>query len=495
MTAPRWSPLAVALALSLASTARADGAFPSESAVFLPASAPKEILLATNFGLLLSQDRGATFAYACENPLISAYGNNVGLYQVSDDGTILADTGAGLFRSTDGACGWQQAGGALANVPVLDAAFDPTLQGFVLALAAPNLDQGTIHASTDDGATFGPPLWSGNANLTGVEFSRSQPGRVYVTGNAACPGIPGGSAFLLRSDDRGATWTTFDLSALGRVVLRIAQVDPTDPDTVYFRLTELGAGGGDLLVWTRDGGRTLEPALRLESAMAAFLRARDGTLYVASTQDELYRLTPGSPRWQRLVGGAHLRCLAESQGTLYGCGDNYRDLMALGASVDHGQSFCPLVQFKQIQGLLGCANVQQQCAAMWTGLSHGLCPGDAGPCPEAIDAGPCLVEDDGGQAIVDLGALPTRDAGPCTLDASTPAGGDGGATDGGEDGGDEAAGGTTDGGPGQVGSRDGGSPLRAGPTSCRGCGQGGESDLAIAFALLAAGARRRVSDA
>ena len=481
----------IGLALLAAPLARADGAFPSELGAFFPAGQPNEIVLATNFGLLISSDQGQTFDYVCEQPLITSPGNNVVLYQVADDGTILADTGAGIFRSGD-ACGWSQAGGALVNVPVVDAAFDPTRPGVVFALANPAFDQAAIQASTDDGATFGPPLWSGNADLHGVEFSRSQSGRVYVTGNAACPGQNNGPAFLLRSDDSGATWTTYDLSALGDVILRIAQVDPKDPATVYFRLTALG-GGGDWLVTTHDSGATLKPSLRLGRApMSAFLRATDGSLYVASSQDELFRLSPGASVWQRLVGGAHLGCLAEAQGAIFGCGDDFRDAMALGSSSDQGQTFCPLFQYKQLNGLLGCAAVQQQCATTWQQIAREFCPGDAGPCPEAIEAGPCLVEGDGGQFAVGADPLPAGDGGVCALVASW--GADGGPADGGSSA--QADGGTV------ASVRDGGSAADAAlggpppvPRPATGCGCGASEGLPQGFALTLLGlvllARRR----
>src|SRR4029077_19852671 len=59
-------------------TARADGAFPDELQVFLPASPPNRILLTTNFGLLRSDDDGQSFSYLCE-PTVGT-GNNISLY-------------------------------------------------------------------------------------------------------------------------------------------------------------------------------------------------------------------------------------------------------------------------------------------------------------------------------------------------------------------------------------------------------------------------------
>src|SRR5436305_14459038 len=48
--------------------ARADGAFPASEAILLPADRPNSIGLATNFGLILSEDGGASWQWTCERP-------------------------------------------------------------------------------------------------------------------------------------------------------------------------------------------------------------------------------------------------------------------------------------------------------------------------------------------------------------------------------------------------------------------------------------------
>src|SRR6185436_11358009 len=55
----------VALA-ALGGQAAADGAFPDSSQILLPATRPHRIVLVTNFGLIISEDDGATWEWACE---------------------------------------------------------------------------------------------------------------------------------------------------------------------------------------------------------------------------------------------------------------------------------------------------------------------------------------------------------------------------------------------------------------------------------------------
>src|SRR5437868_11098487 len=110
----RWAAsCAVALLGSLVGApraARANGAFPDEFSVHFPPDAPHRILIGANFGLLVSEDDGATWRYSCE-PWVVAGSNaalasaNVGFYQVTATGAILANS-VNLTRSSDVACTW-----------------------------------------------------------------------------------------------------------------------------------------------------------------------------------------------------------------------------------------------------------------------------------------------------------------------------------------------------------------------------------------------------
>ena len=73
------------------STVFANGAFPDEFSIHFPPGSPHTILLGANFGLLVSNDDGATWRYSCEpyvttgsSAALSSY--NVGYYQVTLDG-------------------------------------------------------------------------------------------------------------------------------------------------------------------------------------------------------------------------------------------------------------------------------------------------------------------------------------------------------------------------------------------------------------------------
>src|SRR5262245_60647608 len=51
--------------LASAETAHANGALPASLGILLPADKPQEVVLATNFGLIISRDAGATWLWTC----------------------------------------------------------------------------------------------------------------------------------------------------------------------------------------------------------------------------------------------------------------------------------------------------------------------------------------------------------------------------------------------------------------------------------------------
>ena len=64
-----WRTAAIAATAGVAlwsARAWANGAFPDSSAILLSADRPDQIILATNFGLIISEDDGQTWSWTCE---------------------------------------------------------------------------------------------------------------------------------------------------------------------------------------------------------------------------------------------------------------------------------------------------------------------------------------------------------------------------------------------------------------------------------------------
>ncbi len=123
-----------------APTARANGAFPDEFSIHFPQNAPDRILVGANFGLMASDDRGATWRYVCEPWVTTGSSDplaviNVIFYQVGPDGAVFANTTDGRFnRSGDGGCTWTRSGGAIDGAAVTDFFPSPTDPSFVVAV-------------------------------------------------------------------------------------------------------------------------------------------------------------------------------------------------------------------------------------------------------------------------------------------------------------------------------------------------------------------------
>jgi photosystem II stability/assembly factor-like uncharacterized protein len=359
----------------------ANGAFPDEFSIHFPPTSPHTILLGANFGLLVSNDDGATWRYSCEpyvttgsSAALSAY--NVGYYQVTPDGVILADS-FNLTRSADMGCSWPMV--SVPNVPpdyLSDIFAGQGATPLVLGIVT-GLNTSSIVLSLDAGATFGAPVYTTSSLLTGAEQARSQSLVAYATTIS-----PSGTvATLLRSGDIGQTWTPFNLAVAQFAQPSILAIDPLDENTVYLRVT---TGLTDSIVVTNDGGATFRTLLTINDNFRAFLRAGDGTLYAGTMNGALYVLSPGVEEFETRTG-PHLRCLGQRPGTsrIYACGNYLTDGFSIGYSDDGALTFQKLMSFPDLLGPLTCPQVQQACAAHWNRIQAVLGISDAGPSPDA----------------------------------------------------------------------------------------------------------------
>src|SRR4051794_33988458 len=200
--------LLVALPVALAAgPARANGALPSSYGILLPADKLQQVVLATNFGMIISEDGGTSWRWTCEQPETS-FGYLYGVGPAPRDRFYALSPEKGLAISDDGSCSWQRAGGALASAVASDFFVDRANPDRVLAVGATvdpdggDIGPPSLFESADAGATFGAaPLYSApaGANIVSVEIARSNPMVVYV----AIYRTPNRHPRLLRSSDGG----------------------------------------------------------------------------------------------------------------------------------------------------------------------------------------------------------------------------------------------------------------------------------------------------
>ncbi len=363
----QWAGWILAVTVAVAARpARADGAFPDAQTILVPADRPAEILLATNFGVLASEDAGRSWIWSCEQP-VNSYGR---LYQMGPAPAhrLYAVAGGNLIFSDDDACGWQVAGGALADQLCEDAFVDPTDPTRVVAAGLASGAAGavyTVFESTDGGATFARTLYTGAPGdlVTGLEIAASDPMTIALAlsrGAAAAP-------TLARSSNGGASWQLVDLTpALGGGQVRIVAIDPTDDDRVWLRA--IGTGGDALALATRGGATVAVPLSFDSGALAAFTRTAGGTLLAAGTvagAPVLFRSTDGGTTFVALAAPPHILALAERAGTVYAATDTASEPFAEATSTDEGTTWQPGLAFTNVAAIAPCLKgiCQTDCAA------------------------------------------------------------------------------------------------------------------------------------
>jgi hypothetical protein len=354
------------LGLCPSRAARANGAFPESFQLLLPEDRPGEIILATNFGLILSDDAGATWTWTCERMPETDQGYLYAVGAPPTDRLFAISPGAGLALSNDDSCTWSRAAGSLTPITASDVFPDQTKDSMtVYAVAAPasGAAPSSIYASADGGLTFGAALFTAPKNgiIQGVESARSDPKTIYVAMYIDLV-VDGGTMLLpqiVRSTDGGMTWTTTDVTAsLGMNFFYIVAVDPTDPMTLTVRVIEEGL---NTLAISHDGGQTFTKALSFAGGVfTAYARLGSGTIlvggYVIATAHG-FRSTDGGKSFVdwTVPSNPHIRALAERDGKLYAAAKNYTDGWAVGVSTDEGLTFQPLMKYDDVKSIRACA--------------------------------------------------------------------------------------------------------------------------------------------
>jgi hypothetical protein len=377
--------------------AQANGAFPGSLRVFAPPGAPEEILLATNFGLISTANGGQRWDWVCEHgdALLAA------IYEIGPGARprLYAAGPIGLAISTDGACSWTAF--PEMQAAVLTGLFaDPADETRVWVVArprqAPPGDGFGLYLSTDGGATFGEPRYRVplGSTIDSVESARTRPQRLYLTVSRG--GQPP-RVEIVRSDDGGTTFTVFDLSAATRGdQLRIAAVDPVDPDRLYLRVQGFP---DERLVLSRDGGQTVVDALVIpQGRLSSFVRRGDGSLVAGGISDArggtVHVSTDGGSSFELRSTAIRPGALAEREGVLWASTDNIQDGFALARSRD-AASWEPVARYADVAGTKACPErtlLPQTCAAaciqeLVRGVFSEQTCGASTPRPRPPDAG------------------------------------------------------------------------------------------------------------
>jgi hypothetical protein len=386
--------LASALSVSIApARALADGAFPDELTLFAPKDKPRQVIVSTNFGLIVTNDDTQTWSWVCEQAITTLPFNYVvGPPPLDIAYALNVD---GVFVSND-LCRWTQAKLGMMAKLVNDVFPDPSDGRHVLALARPTTTSTPtdyLLESKDGGFNFDDVLFAAppGGRLESVEIAKSDPRRIYMVMSLTKPI----RRILLRSTDAGMHWDMIDQSAFLRPagnpmasprLMLILQVDPTNPLLIYLRVLRNSPDASDEVAISDDGGSTLRTLFKLPGTvkMSCFLLLLDGKIVVGTRSGGFisgdHGVTFGD--WTAL----QLRGLAYRDGTIYAAADNFADGFAAGASTDLGQTWKPILTFDRIGPPLDCPEVHTACDSQYPGLEmmFGI---DGGVSAPAVDGG------------------------------------------------------------------------------------------------------------
>lgn len=367
--------------------------FPEARDVLLRPGAD-DVVLVTNFGLVLRASDGTGWDFVCEEQIGGLLSQRVAM---DANGRLFVPGGAGFFRSAD-SCEWSRA------VPISEVRsfsavlIDPGDPSRVWALAT---EPRGLWLSHDAGATFALRMaLPENLSFTKIFIAPSSHRTIFLTGYGR-----GIAAAVMRSDDGGETWNTiapaFGFTAPNRLV-DVVGVSPEDPSILFFASSG-EKGGADELWQSLDGGRSARRVFTLRGAeiLAGFTFGPDpGSVFLAGRDlfeapkvvpGHLYKSKDGAMSWEEPIpsdkSGPRYSCLAFRGRDLYACGADpaLGDKFLLGKSTNEGRSWTPVVRMDEIRGVRGCASGVCVATAAWLCDVYGRCDGVAGS-PSATDA-------------------------------------------------------------------------------------------------------------
>ena len=431
--------LFVAVLASLPCTAAfANSRIPGATGLAIHPTDEQQWLLGLTYGLALTRDGGASWAWLCEQQ-IDGDGSDVDpSIVVTSDGTliVLSLANGSVLVSRDDGCTFETALGPWQDNRAVDLTLDPSQPERVLALLS------TVIARTDAGQSVYRNLvahsrdhgrsWEVLAELPDdmaletLEVAASDRDRIYVSGTASADPLEG---IVERSDDGGLTWTRTTVRLpTGSGGVFISGVHPQDPDRLWVRVP----GRGDVFgllparLWlSMDAGATFDTVGETGGGMLGFALSPDGgRVAFGGPTDGLFIVPSDASAAPSKVADMPVTCLRWTARGLYACAAEPISAFSLGFAAEPTQGFEPLWQ-RANSCRATCAppsSLEMTCRPPWERIAPrvgAVCDGSQSTSDAGSDAGLSVPEPrpDGGSTknAVDAAPVTSERASGCAV--------------------------------------------------------------------------------
>ncbi len=346
---------------AISSSALAHGREAATTGIVFRDSDSSRVVIRTTFGLLFSDDGGASFRYRCAEAVgFDAASEDPALAWLSN-GSLLVGSFSGLSRNQNSELCDFAAVPTFSRRYAIDVQASAMLPTRVFALDAPGDEANALMRSDDSGETwqrlFGAEL--------GVLFERlrvapSDESVMYISG-----AIPAGRAGperrvqFFRSTDGGVSFAMHDLVLeTDERNAHVLAVHPQRPNTVFVRMVRRAEDSmGERLMVSEDGGDTWRLLLRARQITSLAIFGE--TVWAGSASEGLFRGDSSGTLARVASNIATVRCLSvrarpNASPELWICSRD-SEAFAVGKSQDGGDNFEPVWRYYQATSTIRCA--------------------------------------------------------------------------------------------------------------------------------------------